>query len=83
MGRLHDLRTRWRIAKVMADAQARGEALIRVPGPLADQVRTYAWQLRVESAVGRWAVAEQEVSIDEWRATMSAHYPPKGGRHRG
>lgn len=70
-------RRRWRLAKVMAEAEADGEALIRVPGHLAAQLKTYAWQLYVETGAEKWAAQGREIPLSEWQAAMT-----EAGRHR-
>lgn len=65
------LQNRWRIAKIMAEAEASGEALIRVPGALAAQVKSYAWHLKVETASDRWATDVYDVPLEKWQATLS------------
>lgn len=59
-----------RVVSLAAEAAARGDVVIAVPGWLAAEAGAWVYQRKVEHASEKWAQKEAEVPLWAWQAAM-------------
>lgn len=71
---LSKIRARWRLAGILAKAEANGQSVITVPFELVAQVELDIWKRQVATASARWAARESQVSLEDWKSAMRKHH---------
>lgn len=76
---LRDVRRRWRLARVLAQAERDGKTLIAIPAWLISRARLDLWVASTQHAQEKWAQAVRDVTPEQWRkAMLAAHAPDEG-----
>lgn len=74
---LEDFRRRRQLARMLANAEDRGETIMTIPGYLVEEVSRLRWMRKVERASDKWAANVEEIPVTTWQdAVITA------GRHR-
>lgn len=83
MALLEGFRRRRQLARMLAEAEDRGDTLMTIPQYLVGEVTALRWSRKVEHAADRWAANVAEISVDQWQEAVIAAGRHGKGKPRG